>query len=344
MTTATSIADLRRGAATESTLDGLLARPMRGAAFDLDAWHAMQERDSALIADSVLNGYVGKEYVYTFKIGGTQVTGISVVGARALAAEYKGIKARLVSAIDKTGPLFIMRTFDPPSMQIQHIPELAEQIDFYEVVLEITDIKTGNSIQTRKRESKFERTSKGGTFERNHYDVIAESKAFRNGVLAIIPQDVVSKFEEKALKAGESGNLVTRSERIAGVLKFAAAKGIALDRQHAEKLTTAQISGLGDAARESLEAFIRAATSAGLIAGAPATVETPPAPTEPKQPAAETPIDPYDDWRLAFTDCQTVEACADLMATCRYKPNSDDFVKIREICEQRQKAIVEAQA
>jgi len=71
---------------------------------------------------------------------------------------------------------------------------------------------------------------------------------------------------------------------------------------------------------------------------------------QPEQPEATKPHssaevqDPYDDWRLAFADCQTVEACADLMATCRYKPNSEDFVKIREICEQRKKAIVEAQA
>lgn len=278
MTTATSIADLRRGAATENALDGLLARPMRGAAFALDAWHAMQARDSALIADSVLHGYVGKEYVYQIRMKDQVVTGISVIGARALAAEYKGIKTRLVSAIDKTGPLFVMRTFEPPSMQIQHIPELVNEIDFYEVVLEITDVKTGNSIQVRKKEEKVVLKRDGGTFARPHYDVIAESKAFRNGVLAIIPQDVVSKFEEKALKAGESGTLVTRSDRIAGVLKFAVAKGISLDRKQVEELTTAQIAGLGDAARESVDSFLRAATAAGVVVGNTAAnpVDAPP--------------------------------------------------------------------
>lgn len=342
MTTATSIADLRRGAENENALDNLLARPMRGAAFDLDAWHAMQERDSALIADSVLNGYVGKEYVYRMTVKGETVTGISVIGARALAAEYKGIKARLVSAIDKTGPLFIMRTFDPPSMQIQHIPELSDQIDFYEVVLEITDIKTGNSIQARKKEEKVGLKRDGGTFARPHFDVIAESKAFRNGVLAIIPQDVVSKFEEKALRAGESGNLITRSDRIAGVLKFAAAKGVSIDRKHAEGLTTAQIDGLGEAARESVEAFIRAATSAGLIAGNN-TVDAPPAPPEPKQPADAAAIDPYDDWRLAFADCATAEDCGAVMASCKYLPKSEEFAAIRKICEERKQAIAEAQ-
>ena len=128
---AASLSEMRRVAGeTASPFEALLAQPMRGSRFDADAYHAMQARDSALIADSVLNGYSGKEYVYEMTIKGERVTGISVIGARALAAEYKDIKTRIVSAIDKTGPLFVMRTFDPPTMSIQHIPELADQMDF----------------------------------------------------------------------------------------------------------------------------------------------------------------------------------------------------------------------
>lgn len=315
-----TLADLRRPSGESSPLDALLAQP-RSTRFDPDAYHAMQERDSALIADSVLNGYSGREYVYDMTIKGERVTGISVVGARALAAEYKGIKTRLVSAIDKNGPLFIMRTFDPPSMQVQHIPELASHPDFYEVVLEVTDLKTGNSIQPRKREEKFGRRRDGGTFERPHYDVVAESKAFRNGVLAIIPQDVVSQFEARALSAGNSGKVMTKSDRIAGALKYAAKNGISIDRVSLESLTTDQISGLSDAARDGAKEFRTAAESLGLVAAPPADMDPEtgeiPAPQQPKAarlPVSEIPVNEPAQTPAAATIPTAVDALLTLFA------------------------------
>ena len=361
---AANLADMRRAAGeTASPFEALLAQPMRGSRFDADAYHAMQARDSALIADSVLNGYSGKEYVYEMTIKGERVTGISVVGARALAAEYKGIKTRIVSAIDKTGPLFVMRTFDPPTMSIQHIPELADQMDFYEVVVEVQDLKTGNSIQQRKKEDKCGRKRDGGLFERPHFDVIAEAKAFRNGVLAIIPQDVVSQFEQKALSAGNKGSVQTKADRIAGLLRFAASKGVAVIRSAIEELTSDQIDGIGQAARESVESFRRAAVALGIaeIAADPTTGEIPPpavqaqqttpaqqpapvpAPVQ-QQPAtqaatAEEGDDGLDDWRAAFGECQTDTDCDDLIASYRGKPGSDEAKALRAICAQQKKKI-----
>ena len=356
---AANLADMRRVAGeTASPFESLLAQPMRGSRFDADAYHAMQARDSALIADSVLNGHTGKEYVYSFSIGGKLVAGISVVGASALAAEYKGIKTRIVSAIDKTGPLFVMRTFDPPSMQVQNIPELEDQADFYEVVIEVTDLKTGNSIQKRKKEAKLENGR-----VRPHYDVIAESKAYRNAVLAIIPQDVVSKFEQRALAAGNAETLQTKGERIAGMLKFSAKNGVAISRATLERLTYDQIEGISQAARESVESFRRAAVALGIaeIAADPATGEIPapatqarqtppaqqpatvPAPAQ-QQPAtqaatAEEGDDGLDDWRAAFGECQTDTDCDDLIASYRGKPGSDEAKALRALCDQQKKKI-----
>lgn len=256
-----------------------------------------------------------------------------------------------------------MRTFDPPSMSIQHIPELADQADFYEVVVEVQDLKTGNSIQQRKKEDKCGRKRDGGLFERPHFDVIAEAKAFRNGVLAIIPQDVVSQFEQKALSAGNKGSVQTKADRIAGLLRFAASKGVAVIRSAIEELTSDQIDGIGQAARESVESFRRAAVALGIaeIAADPTTGEIPapatqarqtppaqqpatvPAPAQ-QQPAtqaatAEEGDDGLDDWRAAFGECQTDTDCDDLIASYRGKPGSDEAKALRALCDQQKKKI-----
>ncbi len=93
-----------------ATLDAV--RTMTGG-FDVDAWHVMEERDNALIADEILHGPGSSKFVYSFAIAGQRepVSGISVVGARHLAAHYKGLKHRVVAAIQKTGALFTFTSY-----------------------------------------------------------------------------------------------------------------------------------------------------------------------------------------------------------------------------------------
>lgn len=253
--TGTSLASLKRGTQVANT----------GGSFNADAWHAMQARDDQLIRDSVLHGYTGKEYVYQFDIGGTKVTGVSVVGARELATHYGGIKARIVASVDKTGSLFVFKSFEPLAIQVQTIPQLAEEDDFYEVVMEIEDIKTGNSLQVRKKETKEEKRRNGSKYARPHFDVIAESKAFRNGVLSIIPQNVIAEFEKRALTAGNTSNEKTIDAYRQGVVAYATKNAIAIDRQAVSELTYAEISGLGSATKESVEAFRQAADALGVL-------------------------------------------------------------------------------
>lgn len=234
-------------------------------AFNADAYHAMQARDDQLIRDSVLHGYTGKEYVYSFKINGTPVNGVSVVGARELASHYGGIKSRIVASVDKTGSLFIFKSFEPLAIQAQIIPQLADEPDFYEVVMEITDVKTGNSLQVRKKETKREQRRDGTGYDRPHYDVIAESKAYRNGVLSIIPQNVIQAFEARALASGNNTAEKTIDQLRAGILGFAAKNAIALDRLAVSDLLYAEINGLGTAANQSVDAFREAAASLGIV-------------------------------------------------------------------------------
>jgi hypothetical protein len=88
-----------------ATLDAV--RQVTGGGFDVDAWHVMEERDNALVADEILHGPGSSTFVYQFEIKGTAVAGISVIGARHLANHYKGLKHRLVAAQQKTGALFV---------------------------------------------------------------------------------------------------------------------------------------------------------------------------------------------------------------------------------------------
>ncbi len=256
------------------------------ATFNPDAWHAMQQRDDQLIRDSILHGYSGKEYVYSFDIKGKSVTGVSVVGARELASHYGGIKHRIVAAVDKTGSLFVFKSFEPLNVQANIIPQLVDEDDFYEVVIEITDIKTGNSIQVRKKETKTEKRQNGSSYARPHYDVIAESKAYRNGVLSIIPQSVIKEFEARALRAGNSSGEKTIDQLREGAIAFGVKNGISIDRQALGSLTYAEIYGLGSAAGNGAHAFREAAESLGIVRGASAVQETdsPPPQLDHKQP------------------------------------------------------------
>ncbi len=253
-----------------ATLDAV--RTMTGG-FDVDAWHVMEERDNALIADEILHGPGSSKFVYSFDIAGQRepVTGISVVGARHLAAHYKGLKHRLVAAMQKTGALFTFTSYPaenlPMAVSCSIVPELEDEADFYAAVCEMVDLKTGNAIQIERRELRYEERRGGGYFERPNYATIAQSKAYRNAVLALVPQDIVIRWKLDMLRLKKE-EVITASvidEKRANVLQFAAQKAIALDRQAVEHLTLDQIAGLGDAAREGrLPAFVEAAKALGL--------------------------------------------------------------------------------
>ena len=74
--------------------------------FDIDAYHVMEQRDNALIREEIINGAGSSKFVYQFNLGGKPTTGISVIGARHLAAHYGGLKHKLISSVTKTGSLF----------------------------------------------------------------------------------------------------------------------------------------------------------------------------------------------------------------------------------------------
>ena len=197
----------------------------------------------------------------------------------------------------------MFKSFEPLNVQANIIPQLVDEDDFYEVVIEITDIKTGNSIQVRKKETKTEKRQNGSSYARPHYDVIAESKAYRNGVLSIIPQSVIKEFEARALRSGNSSGEKTIDQLREGAIAFGVKNGISIDRQELGSLTYAEIYGLGSAAGNGARAFREAAESLGIVRGAPAVQETdaPPPQLDHKHPATipqqTRQEDKADQWR-----------------------------------------------
>jgi hypothetical protein len=142
----------------------------------------------------------------------------------------------------------------------------------------------------RKKESRTEKKRDGSTYERPHYDVICESKAFRNGVLSVLPQSVIREFKERCLKAGSTSQEATIQQRRAAAGAHAAKNGITLDRGALEGLTYDELTGLAAAAGQGLDQFKRSAMALGLIPGVdPGTGEAPPPPAPPATPRQPSP-------------------------------------------------------
>lgn len=271
-----------------------------GQGFDPDVWHVMDARDNQLIQDQILHGAGSSAFVYSFMLAGTKVTGVSVVGARHLAAHYRGLKHRLVASVQKVGSVFTFTSYPgeyaPMAVNCQVIEELAHEADFYSIIVEMTDVKTGNSIQIERREARFEVRRDGNPYERPNYATIAQSKAFRNAVLSLVPQDLLIRWRDQQLALGKDEKITADvlSEKRANVLRFAAQKAIGLDRHAVEALTLDQIAGLGDAAREGqLPAFVNAAQALDLMGhderGIPEPAEgSPPQAAQPRRPHRRT--------------------------------------------------------
>ena len=259
---AANIAELRKG----HSFSDDFSRLMSGPAFSSEAWHAMSERDNQLIADSILHGYAGEEYIYSFNVNGSPVEGVSVIGARELAAQYGGIQARLQSSADKAGSLIVTKSYGATlAVDTRIIPQIEDDDDWYECVIEVSDIKTGNSITIRKKEFKSGTRKDGTKFPREHYDTIAESKAYRNGVLAIIPQSTIKKFKEKCRQAGRVGEELTRDQILDGLLAWSAKHQVSVDRKALQKLTYNELRALGANTKEGQAVFRAAAAAAGVL-------------------------------------------------------------------------------
>ena len=247
--------------------------------FDAAAWHVMDERDNRLIEEELLHGVKSRKFVYvlpgTKGEDGKPISGISVIGAQELASKYHGIKHRIIASTHKVGTLFTFKSYPinggAQDLTVKNIPELAGEPDFYEVVIEIEDVKTGNTRQVEKREARIGTRSArtgGGINIKEHYQTIALSKAFRNGVLAIIPQGFRLQWQNEMLAHGDSDDITSSvlDARRDAVIAYAAKRAIPVDRLAVERLTMAQMDGLHAAATEDRkEGFERSAEVLGVL-------------------------------------------------------------------------------
>lgn len=326
---ATDLRQLRAGGAPAGESDvfqTLLQRSVQ--VFDPDAYHVMQQRDEQLIEDELLRGAGSKAFVYSFPLQGSTVTGVSVIGARQLASEYGGIKSRIVATVEKRGSLFIFRSFEPLNIETRVLHELSDEVDYYECIMQVDDIKSGNAIQVRKKESKLEKKRDGSMFERPHYDVICESKAYRNGVLSVLPQSVIQQFKAKHLAAGNSSDEKTMDQLRAGALQFSTKHGLTLNRAVLQQLTYAEIAGIGGAASLGVDAFRKACEAVGLVEAA--TGEVPPPPPPPAARGKAAPAAPAHTPPAAPAVAEQRQAPADPPPAGEWQPSAEEQEQIRQ--------------
>ncbi|MCB0085282.1 MAG: hypothetical protein KDE47_30290, partial [Caldilineaceae bacterium] len=217
-----------------------------GQPFDPDVYAVMEKRDDKLIADNIRYGVSSDIFVYKFPMDGKEVAGITIDGAEHLARHYGGLKHRIVASCHKFGATFKFQSYDPFDVKATIIQELAAQPDYYEVLVELIDTHTGNSRQVTKQEFRMEkRKNSNDYFERKHYTTIAESKAYRNAVLSLVPKDVQEEFKQKCIAHGQSediGSSVIDAKRDR-CIRYATKHGIAIDRKVNEGLAWEQLSG-----------------------------------------------------------------------------------------------------
>lgn len=243
--------------------------------FDPDAWHAMNERDNALVADELMNGSLSSKFTYSFPMPGEgTVGGVSVIGARHLAAHYGGIKHRIVVSVEKRGGYHFCRTYPsgdtPTDMRTIYEPQTEADPDYYTVLVEITDVKKGNTLQAEASETRLGLRKDGITpYEKLQFQKIAQSKAYRNALLSILPQDVVIAFKTRCIELGKDVDLTADviSEKRRAILTYATGKGIPVDRLALQNLGFDQINGLSIAAGAARDGDVHAFMSALVAVG-----------------------------------------------------------------------------
>lgn len=273
-----------------SNAKSTMLEAVKGGNFDPDAWHVMDREDDSLISEEILNGAMSGAFVYNFDIAGTPVQGISVIGAAHLARKYGGLKHRIVATVEKRGGLFKFTSYpaegSPMQVTASYVIELENDPDYYTAVVEIQDIKTGNSTQVERTELRFEKKRNGDYFERPNFQTIAQSKAYRNAVLRITPQDVQIQFKQECIRLGKSKDVTASviDEARNGLLTMASTHALPFDRDAVFNLSMAQLNGLKEAAKAGKPAFVRAAEAAGLMQPA---IESQPEQTKAPEKKAE---------------------------------------------------------
>jgi hypothetical protein len=106
----------------------------------------------------------------------------------------------------------------------------------------------------------------GDLYEKPHYTTIAESKAYRNAILSLIPKDVQEVFKQECIKAGESVDMTKNlmEEKRKNCLNYALNKGILIDSNKLNKLTWDELNELSGIAKEGVELFRNSLIKLGM--------------------------------------------------------------------------------
>lgn len=252
------------------------------------AFELKSQRDTQLVIDELLNGGMSTEFVYQIP-GRDDVSGISVIGARQLAAVQGHIRHRIVMSVEKKGPLAIITTYPMPGVparvEYMQVPgPVTTEDDFYRVLVEVENTATGYVLQDEKTELRWQTSKEGKPYQNAHFATVAQAKAFRNAVEHVFQQDIVLDFVRQALemkRANKDGKTIVggaMEEMRRAITRFAAEKGIPIERAALGNLTSEQMGGLREAVKDGKDSFLSALAALGLRTAASAETAAPPKP------------------------------------------------------------------
>ena len=216
--------------------------PVRPLAMPEEAYSVLDRLDEKLIGSELagLVDYGAHELVYSFKIDGKDVTGLSWPGAKAL-ARWMASKGHPMDAVEK---------------------EIVQDDEAWYADVKIVDKETGLGLWGTSKCSKLKEihildenrrwaknpdgTWKVFTKPNEFARTVALNKAQRNGILAHVPDKLIAEFIKKAVEEGK-----VRTVHPAEVEGYAPRKAVESEQSIKEK--PAQVSSREMGATEALE-------------------------------------------------------------------------------------------
>lgn len=170
-----------------------------------EEFQIMEALDDKLIV-AELGGEMVKEWVYSFKLNGKEVQGLSYVGVR-----------ESVRELNKKGSYEIRISPEHPPI----IQKVTEGHDLYDpqvgegfvAMVYGEDRKNGGGLWATKFEAINKKKRDGGTYKNPFAYEQALSKAQRNALESLIPKTLLTKLMHAFLEAGKGKNLSEKEAR-----------------------------------------------------------------------------------------------------------------------------------
>ena len=157
------------------------------------AYRVLDRLDERMI-EAELAGYEARELIYGFRIEGREITGLSWVGAKAL-ARWMADKGHPMDVVEK---------------------EITGDDEAWYADVRVVDKGTGLALWGSSKCNKTRRLRTGEVKPDQFARTIALNKAQRNGILAHVPDKMIAQFIKRATDEGKVRRVLPKEVEAAG--------------------------------------------------------------------------------------------------------------------------------